>query len=149
MTEFSAIDLHIPAEPRYAHMVRGAVSTFAHHQRIPEEDLEQFLTALGEALANALKHAGTPEPIQIRCWINGNRIIATVSDTGVGFPPPSSSLPAKLPHPLSEGGRGLPLMRRCSDMFAVRSVPGMGTTVLIGRRLRRGGTSLSECKRSA
>jgi serine/threonine-protein kinase RsbW len=128
------VDLRIPSEPCCAQIVRKVVVLFARHHHVPPDDLEKFLTALGEALANAIEHGRAPRPIRVRCRIDRKRIVATVSDCGVGFRP-TSSMMASLPDPMTEGGRGLPLMRRCSDIFNVRSSPGHGTTVRVGRRL--------------
>jgi anti-sigma regulatory factor (Ser/Thr protein kinase) len=61
--------------------------------------------------------------------------MATVIDSGAGF---STEGPeAELPDALSERGRGLPIMRSCTDIFAVHSVPGKGTAVILGRYLRQ------------
>jgi serine/threonine-protein kinase RsbW len=133
------IDLRIAPQARYARFVRSAVSSYARNRGVSETDLEQFLTALGEALANAIEHAKTERPIRIRCRLDEGTITATVADAGIGFPPGSRPI-THLPPPMSENGRGLPLMRRCSDIFRVRSVPGKGTAVLLGRRLLRKAT---------
>jgi anti-sigma regulatory factor (Ser/Thr protein kinase) len=124
-------DLRIPSETRYAHIARSTILARARFLGISEEDLEYFLTALGEALANALEHAGTKNPIRVRCRLDERKISAIISDTGCGFIENSRS--AALPHPLSESGRGLPLMRRCSHILHIRSIPGRGTTVFVGR----------------
>ncbi len=34
--------------------------------------------------------------------------------------------------PMAEGGRGIPIMQRCTDMFAIRPLPGGGTGVVLG-----------------
>jgi anti-sigma regulatory factor (Ser/Thr protein kinase) len=128
------LDLCVPPEAQYARTVRGSILQFARSHNIIEEDIELFLTALGEALANAIEHSRSERLIHIRCRITEERVIAMICDSGVGFSS-TTFLPTGLPHPMAEGGRGLPLMRRCSDIFRVRSVPGKGTTVLIGRNL--------------
>jgi anti-sigma regulatory factor (Ser/Thr protein kinase) len=128
------VDLRIPSEPCCAQIVRKTLVLFARHHQVPEEDLQKFLTALGEALANAIEHGKATQPIRVRCRIDRNRIVATISDCGVGFHPIPSMM-TQLPDPMTEGGRGLPLMRRCSDIFSVRSSPGRGTTIRVGRRL--------------
>jgi anti-sigma regulatory factor (Ser/Thr protein kinase) len=101
------------------------------------------MIALGEALANAIEHARAERPIEISCRVNGERIVATVRDEGIGFDDeaiaaPSGRLP-DLPESSAERGRGLPIMRRCSDIFAVQSEPGKGTAVVFGRYLRLAG----------
>ena len=93
------------------------------------------MSAVGEALANAIEHSGSSEVIEVRCQIQDDKIIATVIDSGRGFETPP--VPEKpIPDAFSERGRGLPIMQRCTDIFAVRSVPGKGTAVVLGRYLR-------------
>jgi anti-sigma regulatory factor (Ser/Thr protein kinase) len=134
------IDLRVPPQARYARFVRSRVAFYARRRGVSETDLEHFLTALGEALANAIEHAKCERAIRIRCRLDEERISATIADAGIGFQS-DSRLATLLPHPMSENGRGLPLMRRCSDVFRVRSVPGKGTAVLLGRRLLRKATT--------
>jgi anti-sigma regulatory factor (Ser/Thr protein kinase) len=123
--------------------VRSRISSHARRRGVSEPDLEHFLTAVGEALANAIEHAKSEHPIRIRFRLDDLTITATIADAGIGFP--ASCLAAGLPHPMSENGRGLPLMQRCSDIFQVRSIPGKGTAVLIGRRLLRKATT-QQCR---
>jgi len=98
-------------------------------------DLRTPLTTI-KALANAIEHSDSSDVIEVRCHIEGDKIIATVIDSGKGFE--TDGTPQKpLPEELSERGRGLPIMQRCTDIFAVRSVPGKGTAVVLGRYLRQ------------
>jgi anti-sigma regulatory factor (Ser/Thr protein kinase) len=136
MSTEAALDFRIPPHPRLCRVVREGVADFGRAHGVPEEDLAHFLIALGEALANAMEHARAAKPIEIACRVSPERILATVRDDGVGFlgePSPSPELPGAL----EERGRGLPIMRRCSDIFAVQSVPGEGTAVIVGRYLRK------------
>ncbi len=128
----AVLDLRIPPQPSLGRLVREGVTDFARANGVSEDDLSHFLTALGEAVANAIEHAGAEEPIQVHCRISDDRIVAEVRDTGVGFEPGGK---LGLPEPTSERGRGLPIMQRCSDIFAVQSQPGRGTSVLVGRYL--------------
>ena len=125
----------IPPNARYGKGVRDEVIAFAGRHNISICDLEDFIFALGEAIANAIEHSGSHEAIEIVCRIEQDKIIATVTDSGRGFV--TDPLPKRpLPDQYSERGRGLPIMERCSDIFAVRSVPGKGTAVVLGRYLR-------------
>ena len=69
-----------------------------------------------------------------------DRIVATIRDTGIGFAG-EPNLPPELPGFDAERGRGLAIMRRCSDIFSISSLSGEGTTVTIGRYLRNPGSS--------
>lgn len=134
----AVLEVRVPPQPHLSRVVREGVGDFARKHHIGAEDLAEFLTALGEALANAIEHARVDEPISVEVRIDRDRIVATVRDSGVGFATEPAADP-KLPDPQAERGRGLPIMRRCSDIFAVTSVPGMGTVVVVGRYLRPAG----------
>lgn len=131
----NALKVRIPPNPRYGRNVRQEVISFAHQYAIDRDELEEFIFAVGEALANAIEHSGTNDVIEVRCQVEDDKILATIIDSGAGFE--TDVVPnVPLPDELSERGRGLPIMRRCTDIFAVHSVPGKGTAVVLGRYLR-------------
>ena len=131
--------LSLPPEPRIGIQVRREFLAFAESQGVVDcEDLSDFVTAIGEALANAVEHAQTSEPIDIAMWMIGeDRLFASVQDRGVGFHPVERPIDSDLPEGLAERGRGLPIMQRCSDVFSVSSAPGQGTRITLGRYVRR------------
>jgi len=109
--------------------------SFAGDHEISKHELEEFIFAVGEALANAIEHSRTSDVIEVRCQIEDDKILATIVDSGAGFP--TDPVPnVSLPDALTERGRGLPIMRRFTDIFAVHSIPGRGTAVVLGRYLR-------------
>ena len=130
----AVLDFRVPPEPRAARAIRDSVARFARSQGVGDDDLDHFLTALGEAIANAIEHGGNVGnlPIHVEVRVGQGRIMATVQDNGRGFEPNSISEPP-LPDPVAERGRGLPIIRRCSDIFALTSSPGKGTAVVLGR----------------
>jgi stage II sporulation protein AB (anti-sigma F factor) len=134
--------LRVPPDPQLGRYVREQILAFASALEIAETDLLDFLTALGEALANAIEHSGATEPIEVSVWLVGSdQLIATVVDRGIGFAPTESAVvEPHLPDAFAERGRGLPIMRTCSDIFSVRSAPGKGTAVTLGRHVRRAST---------
>lgn len=132
----AVLDLRVPPEPRLSRVVRESVADFARSHGVSEDDLAQFLAALGEALANAMEHARANVPLRVEVRLGNDRIVATVQDNGVGFASTPTMAESELPNIDSERGRGLPIMRRCSDIFAVNSTPGKGTAVILGRYLR-------------
>jgi anti-sigma regulatory factor (Ser/Thr protein kinase) len=112
--------------------VRQGVADFARAHGVLGEDLTHFLTALGEAMANAIEHSSAAEPLEIDVRVAGDLIVATVHDAGRGFShDPAQAIPA----PEAERGRGMGIIRHCSDIFSVSSAPGKGTTVTLGRYL--------------
>jgi anti-sigma regulatory factor (Ser/Thr protein kinase) len=131
-----ALKVCIPPSARFGCSVRQDVITFANQHSIAREDLEEFVFAIGEALANAIEHSRSNDVIEVRCQIEDDKILATIIDSGAGFETDPSPHVA-LPDALTERGRGLPIMQRCTDIFAVHSVPGKGTAVVLGRYLRQ------------
>lgn len=131
----AVLDFRVAPQPQVSRTVRGSVTEFARGNGVSEDDLAHFLIALGEALANAIEHGHADSPIDIEVRIGKDRIIATVQDGGVGFAAEVIS-EAALPSDCAERGRGLPIMRRCCDIFALKTEPGKGTAVVLGRYLR-------------
>ena len=129
----ASLKVRIPPSARFGKRARDEVITFASQHHISRAQLDEFLFAVGEALANAIEHSGSQDVIEIRCEIDTDKIVATVMDSGKGFDPEAAS--PHLPDQLSERGRGLPIMQKFTDIFAVRSVPGKGTAVVLGRYL--------------
>lgn len=125
----------VPPDPRQTRGARERIRTFAAGKGLPQEELADFLTAFGEALANAVEHSQATEPLEVSVWIAGRTLYARVFDRGIGFVPPPAARAGE--DPLAERGRGLPIMRRCVDVFTLRSAPGRGTVVTLGRRVRR------------
>ena len=129
------IRLQIPPDPRYARTVRDAIIGFASLHGVNTDDLESLLFAVGEALANAIEHARSAGDIEVVAEVDTHTITARISDSGSGL---TQVPPARMPLPdaMSEGGRGIPIMQRCADVFDIRSRPGGGTVVTLGRMLR-------------
>lgn len=111
-------------------MVREKIVAFASAHDLDRDAVSSLLTALGEAVANSIEHAVSAEPIDIEVRLEADRIVAIVCDRGVGFDTASLGGSA-LPEGSAERGRGIPIMRRCADAFAIDSEPGVGTTVAI------------------
>jgi stage II sporulation protein AB (anti-sigma F factor) len=131
----NVLQLRIPPLPRYAVAARSALSVFAGEQRLAAADLENLMFALGEAIANAIQHSHSAESIDVRIRADGDCVIVTVTDRGLGFSsPPRGCIP--LPSVFAEAGRGFAIMQRCTDFLDVQSDPGTGTVVTLGRRRR-------------
>jgi anti-sigma regulatory factor (Ser/Thr protein kinase) len=130
----SVLQLRIPPNPRFGKIVRDDVIAHALRFGIQPAALEDFLFAVGEGLANAVEHSGSTDAIDVRCRIDAEKIVVTIVDSGRGFA--LSADDTLLPEGLAERGRGIPIMRSCSDIFAVHSTPGRGTAIVIGRYIR-------------
>ncbi len=131
-----SFQLRIPPQPRYVRSARGALHAFGTYHHVAPPDLENLTFALGEALANAIEHAQTQSDIAVGFQIDDSALVATVSDQGRGLPaaPPVA---AEMPRDLTETGRGFAIIQRCTDFFDVRSAPGEGTVITMGRYRRR------------
>ena len=134
----ASLRLQVPPDAQCGRSVRESVVEFTSAHAVSAIDTDEFVTAVSEALANAIEHSGS-DNIEITCWIGaGDQLLATVVDHGIGFAadeamgrPPALDL-------LAERGRGLPIMRRFTDLCSIRSAPGKGTTVTLGRHVRYG-----------
>jgi anti-sigma regulatory factor (Ser/Thr protein kinase) len=129
--------LRVYADPRLSGYVRQEVMAFAELQGISDDEVADFIGAIGEAVANAIEHAHTAEPIEVSAWLYDDRLFASVCDRGVGFLPRERTLAKQLPDAFAERGRGLPIMRRFADLFSVRSAPGEGTRVTLACHVHR------------
>ncbi|HEY1429351.1 MAG TPA: ATP-binding protein [Candidatus Tumulicola sp.] len=130
------LQLRLPPLPRSARTGRDAFAALARFHDVAPSDIESLTFALGEALANAIEHAACDAEIEVSVTIDSRTIVATVRDRGRGIarPPNDGSLP--FPDITAEGGRGFPIMQRCTDFFEVWTTPGDGTVVTLGRRRR-------------
>ena len=136
--------LSIAPDPKLGGYVRQAVIAFARGQGIEANDVTDFVTALGEALANAIEHSHSPEPIAVVVWVLDDRLFASVSDHGVGFKL-DRTLTESLSDTFAERGRGLPIMRRFADVLRVNSIPGQGTRVTLGCNVHHVGRPPLHC----
>jgi anti-sigma regulatory factor (Ser/Thr protein kinase) len=126
------LHLRIPPDPIFARTVRDAIIGFGSLHGIDDSDLDSILFAIGEALANAIEHSSSGEDIEILAEIDDRRIVATVIDRGQGLRHEPQN-PQPLPEGLEARGRGIPIMQRFTDIFNVKSTPGAGTAITLGR----------------
>jgi anti-sigma regulatory factor (Ser/Thr protein kinase) len=129
--DFTAcLRLQVPPEPGYAREVREFIQSFARERGTAEDDVHEFVTAVSEALANAIEHGRSREPIDVLCSVNARGdLIARISDYGVGFSPGELPSDGAASASYRERGRGLAIMRRFTDRFSIKSEPGRGTIV--------------------
>jgi len=136
MLQHRTLTVRVPPSARFARTVRDQIVSFASDSEVSRVQLGDFVYAVGEAVANAIQHSGTQHAIEVRFEVQHDKFVATVMDCGDGFqtdPVPSASLPDSK----TEHGRGLAIMRRCTDICIVHSAPGHGTAVVLGLYLRR------------
>lgn len=97
-----------------------------------------ILTALREAIANAIRHGhyGRPEEsVRVDYRIQADHVVITVIDQGEGFDPAVIPDPRDAENLLKPCGRGIFYMRRFMDSVTFRPGPGGGTMVSMDRKL--------------
>lgn len=133
------LNMRIPPNPWNASIVRAQLLRIGAEMRMSPEGLQDFVTAVGEAFANAVEHAATVEPIEIDVRSQGKRLVATVRDYGRGTDP--RRILQRLPPATVERGRGIPLMRRCSSSIDISTPTGGGTLIVLGWEVARLGAT--------
>jgi PAS domain S-box-containing protein len=107
--------LRLPSTPRAVDMACDRLSDCIRATeagaRLASEKLFDISLAVREALTNAMIHGNRSRPdalMSLRCVVNSECLTVSVGDEGPGF-----DLQAHVPpeDPLSERGRGIPLMR--------------------------------------
>jgi anti-sigma regulatory factor (Ser/Thr protein kinase) len=104
--DFSAIPQAVP-------IVRRTLNRFAMRLGLDEDRTYSLITAVGEAMANAVEHAYPSRPgiVRLRVWTNDKTLHATIEDDGRW----------KQAQKRDERGRGLPLMRALMDGVEIRT----------------------------
>ncbi|MBC8104547.1 MAG: ATP-binding protein [Cytophagales bacterium] len=129
------VELEFFAKPDHLAEVRKLVERLASKTRLSKEELEDFLTAVDEAAANAIRH-GSPNKerslVRVICHTLPDALIVEVRDQGQGFLVPYSP---SMPGPEAAGGRGLPLMCALADTIEIASTP-KGTTITLKKLAR-------------
>lgn len=92
---------------------------------LPADRVQEFLIAISEVVANALKHGG--DPARLALWVTGDGVVCEVHDDGPGVADPLAGyLPPRSENP--SRGTGLWIARQLCDTLAIGSGPA-GTTV--------------------
>lgn len=112
-----------PSRPDYAAEVRQATAHWMSTLGYRREQVEDFQTAITEAVTNAVRH-GSPRGDADHFRVTAYRLVdvaiaVEVTDSGPGLPDPHAAHP--MPEPEATGGRGLPLMQHLAD--TVQYVP--------------------------
>ncbi|MFD0972318.1 ATP-binding protein [Plantactinospora endophytica] len=82
------------------------------------ERLDDFVTAVNEAMTNAVRHGGGTG--ELRLWRH-QHLVCEIRDRGDGFADPLPTIPTSRPRPSANGGMGLWLAQELADSFEVHS----------------------------
>lgn len=133
-------DFSLPACPAAAATARSRVADVVESLALGATESHDVMVAVGEALANAIKHGCACNPqmrITVKCIAGPYRLAIDISDPGAGFS--LSGVREPSPESLTEGGMGIHMMRRSMDqvLFSFDA----GTTVrlvkFVGHRVRK------------
>jgi serine/threonine-protein kinase RsbW len=94
---------------------------------VAEDCRGELAVALTEACTNAIVHAHGDDGYGVAVTLSGGTCVIEVTDTGVGMDPP-------VLHDRG-GGRGLLLMRGCTDTLELRPLRPHGLAVRMSREL--------------
>ena len=106
------------------------LSAALHTRAVPDALADKLVLCLNEVLANVVTHGGPPArsaPVRLVLAGEPGQASVTVSDAGPAFDPTAFE-PKALPKSLDEataGGRGLLIVRRCSDWQRYRHEGGL------------------------
>jgi serine/threonine-protein kinase RsbW len=111
------------------------------------DDEYWLVTALREALANAIRHGNRQNPA-LKVWVDftieNNTLTIRVEDEGEGFAPEELPDPTDPENLLRPSGRGIFYMKQFMDQVDFDSTSQGGTSVTMVRKLQAGRRSKDE-----
>ena len=135
------VTLEFPSRSANEGFARAAAACFAAQLDPTLEEVNDIKTAVSEAVTNAIVHAypDTIGRVTVKLRVReGNLLEIVVKDRGVGI---ADVERARTPLFTTGGeersGMGFTIMESFMDTLKVRSAPGKGTTVTMGRRIAR------------
>ena len=137
----ACVELRVPNRREYVAIARMAVAGVASRMSFDIEAIEDMKVAVSEACNNAIEHgcperAGSQETIVLRCELNDEELVITVTDPGEGFNPETATRQRHGSMVLTERGLGMLLIESLMDDVSFSSHPGDGTEVRMVKRLR-------------
>lgn len=126
--------LEAPAAVDGMASVRSAVVDWIRSTGLPEAGIFDLKVAVGEALANAVRHGspgGGGDVVSVEVSAFADRVEVRVSDSGGGFDGDASCDEDVY----ASGGRGVMFMRALMDRVEFNPCDGGGTTVRLVKRL--------------
>jgi len=103
------------------------------------DEIYWVVTALREALANAVRHGNRLEPtrkVLVEYSVDGCQVTIRVDDEGEGFDPTSIPDPTNPENLLRPSGRGIFYMQQFMTRVEFGQSPGGGTSVLMVKKLQ-------------
>lgn len=137
--EHATWTLSLRSAPEHLRRLRGIISIVGDGRGIPDDELQQVKTAVGEACTNAITHGspnGRRNNIQVSFHLSPESLIVDVADEGPGFDP--DAVPEPVAEALMEHGYGIYMMRQLMDRLEYFR-DGTGTVVRLTKMLPAAG----------
>jgi serine/threonine-protein kinase RsbW len=102
----------------------------------PDDEEYWLVTALREAVANAVRHGNRQDParvVRVAYVIENSTVTIRVEDEGSGFDPDTVPNPTDPENLLRPSGRGIFYMRQFMSRVDIAPIPGGGTAVTMVR----------------
>ena len=113
------LHFRIPPEPSYLLRARERLRDYLRQYCAQRRLIDDMVLCVEEACANAIRHGGSPDDIEIALRFTRSRLVATVKDRGRGFDVASFD-PEHSPDPGADHGRGLFIIARLMDDLELR-----------------------------
>jgi serine/threonine-protein kinase RsbW len=141
VTQNRALHAHLVLASRFENIevAERALNEICEQVGIEGDELYWVVTALREALANAVRHGNKAEPerkVKVDCSVEDGNLKIRIEDEGEGFDPESIPDPTDPENLLRPSGRGIFYMQQFMNRVEFSRTPAGGTAVLMIRDLQ-------------
>ena len=134
MTDGRTLQLNLESTLDSVEATELIVQQLARRRGFSEQDVEQFMIAIRETMANAISHGNgysREKSVYFGVVADSEQFKVTVRDQGFGFNPEEVPDPTAGDNLLRTSGRGLLLMRSFVDELSIRRADPAGTEVVL------------------
>jgi anti-sigma B factor antagonist len=134
MTDGRTLQLNLESTLDSVEATELIVQQLARRRGFAEQDVEQFMIATRETMANAISHGNgysREKSVYFGVVADSKQFKVTVRDQGLGFDPEEVPDPTAEDNLLRTSGRGLLLMRSFVDELSIRRGDPTGTEVVL------------------
>ena len=114
----------VPPEPSHLLRARERVRDYLRQYCTDDTLIDEVVLCLEEAAANAIRHSGSDQDIELSLGFKGGELVCAVKDRGRGFDVASFDREA-LPDLLSDHGRGLFIIAKLMDSLELTADGGL------------------------
>jgi serine/threonine-protein kinase RsbW len=141
MSHAPAFRAHLVLGSRFEHIeiAERALLDLVDRAQCDHDEQYWIVTALREALANAVRHGNREQPerkVRVDYCIDGRTVTIRVEDEGEGFDPSQIPDPTREENLLRPSGRGIFYMQQFMNRVEFSRTPEGGTTVVMVKELQ-------------